>query len=68
MTNGLILNASDEKSMADAFQKIGQLEQQSRLSLYSKPVQDFYPWCFFAGLFFCGLGIFLAGSRWQRIG
>jgi len=68
ITNGLILNASDEKSMAEAFQKIGQLEQQSRLSLYSKPVQDFYPWCFFASLFFCGLGIFLAGSRWQRIG
>ncbi len=67
MTNGLILNASDEKSMAEAFQKIGQLEQQSRLSLYSKPAQDFYPWCFFASLFFCGLGIFLAGSRWQRI-
>ena len=68
ITNGLVLNASDEKSMAEAFQKIGQLEQQSRLSLYSKPVQDFYPWCFFAGLFFCGLGIFLASSRWQRIG
>ena len=68
MTNGLVMNASDEKSMAEAFQKIGQLEQQSRLSLYSKPVQDFYPWCFFASLFFCGLGIFLAGSRWQRIG
>ena len=67
ITNGLVLNASDEKSMAEAFQKIGQLEQQSRLSLYSKPVQDFYPWCFFASLFFCGLGIFLAGSRWQRI-
>jgi Ca-activated chloride channel family protein len=68
ITNGLVLNASDEKSMAEAFQKIGQLEQQSRLSLYSKPVQDFYPWCFFLSLFFCGLGIFLAGSRWQRIG
>jgi Ca-activated chloride channel family protein len=67
ITNGLVLNASDEKSMAEAFQKIGQLEQQSRLSLYSKPVQDFYPWCFFTSLFFCGLGIFLAGSRWQRI-
>ena len=67
ITNGLVLNASDEKSMAEAFQKIGQLEQQSRLSLYSKPVQDFYPWCFFASLFFCSLGIFLAGSRWQRI-
>ncbi|MCY2941525.1 MAG: VWA domain-containing protein [Planctomycetota bacterium] len=68
MTDGSVLNASDEKSMAEAFQKIGQLEQQSRLSLYSKPVRDFYPWCFFASLFFCGLGIFLAGSRWQRIG
>ena len=67
ITNGLVLNASDEKSMAEAFQKIGQLEQQSRLSLYSKPVQDFSPWCFFVSLFFCGLGIFLAGSRWQRI-
>ncbi len=67
ITNGLVLDASDEKSMAEAFQKIGQLEQQSRLSLYSKPVQDFYPWCFFSSLFFCGLGIFLAGSRWQRI-
>ena len=67
MTNGLVLNASDEKSMAEAFQKIGHLEQQLRLSLYSKPAQDFYPWCFFASLFFCGLGIFLAGSRWQRI-
>ena len=67
ITNGLVLNASDEKSMAEAFQKIGHLEQQLRLSLYSKPAQDFYPWCFFASLFFCGLGIFLAGSRWQRI-
>ena len=67
MTNGLVLNASDEKSMAEAFQKIGHLEQQSRLSLYSKPSQNFYPWCFFACLLFCGLGIFSPASRWQRV-
>ena len=67
IANGLVLNASDEKSMAEAFQKIGHLEQQSRLSLYSKPSQNFYPWCFFACLLFCGLGIFSPASRWQRI-
>ena len=67
IANGLVLNASDEKSMAEAFQKIGHLEQQSRLSLYSKPSQNFYPWCFFACLLFCGLGIFSPASCWQRI-
>ena len=67
IANGLALDASDEKNMAEAFQKIGQWEQQSRLSLYSKPSQNFYPWCFFACLLFCGLGIFSPASRWQRI-
>ena len=67
IANGLALDASDEKNMAEAFQKIGQWEQQSRLSLYSKPSQNFYPWCFFAGLLFCGLGIFSFASRWQRV-
>lgn len=67
IANGLALDASDEKNMAEAFQKIGQWEQQSRLSLYSKPSQNFYPWCFFACMLFCGLGIFSPASRWQRI-
>lgn len=68
ITQGQALNASDEKSMAEAFQKIAQWEQQSRLSLYSKPTQNFYPLFFVASLVCCGLGIFSAGSCWQRIG
>lgn len=67
ITQGQALNASDEKSMVEAFQKIAQLEQQSRFSLYSKPSKNFYPWFFVASLICCGLGIFSAGSRWQRI-
>lgn len=68
ITQGQALNASDEKSMADAFQEIAQWEQQSRLSLYSKPAQNFYALFFVASLLCCGLGVFSAGSRWQRIG
>jgi len=68
ITQGQALDASDEKSMAEAFRKIGLWEQQSRLSLYSKPAQDFYPLFLFASLLCCGLGIFSAGSLWQRIG
>lgn len=67
ITNGQAVNASDENSMAEAFQKIGQWEQQSRLSLYSKPAQNFYPWCFSVSLLFCSLGMFSSASRWQRI-
>lgn len=67
ITNGLALDASDEKSMTEAFQKIDSLEQQPRMALYSKPSQDFYPLFLFASLICCGVGIFSADSRWQRI-
>ena len=68
ITKGQALNASDEKSMEEAFKKIGQGEQQSRISLYSKPAQNFYPLFLVASLLCCGLGVFSAGSPWQRIG
>lgn len=67
ITNGLALDASNEKKMTEAFQKINQMEQQSRDSLYSKPARNFYPWCVLASLVLFGLGVFSPGSPWQRI-
>ena len=67
ITGGKFFRATDIETMQKVYQVINQLETTKVATKHFEHVREYFPWALYPGLFFLGLEVILAHTRWRRV-
>lgn len=67
ITGGKFYRAKDTETLQKVYQEINQLETSKVVVKHFQHIQEYFAWAMYPGLFFLGLEIFLAHTRWRRV-
>jgi Ca-activated chloride channel homolog len=67
LTGGKFYRATDTETLQRVYKEINQLETSKLDVKHFEHIREYFTWALYPGLFFLGLEIFLAHTRWRRI-